>query len=377
MTRKVSIFYHMFPHYRAPVLRALSQSSSFEYKFYGSHDEVHGIKGYAGDDEVVVRKLVCSTTKRGFSVSGMSRAIATDGADVVILLGNPNISQTWRAALVARVMGKKVMFWAHGWLRPEGRFKSLMRNVYFSLGHGVLVYSDRAKILAVASGYDGNKVFPIYNSLDWPVGSKLYSELEARAEAVVRSGLDVPVDRPLLICTARLTKICRFDLLLDAMSALKCDGMETTLVLVGDGPERAALEAQAISLQVDVRFLGAIYDEVQLAELLYSADVTVSPGKVGLTAMHSLTYGTPVVTHSDLDEQMPEVEAIIEGETGAFFRRGDVADLASAIRRVVNDPASRNLTRQRCRAVMNARYTPQRQRELIEQALEKVLEVSL
>ena len=47
-----------------------------------------------------------------------------------------------------------------------------------------------------------------------------------------------------------------------------------------------------------------------------------------ILAIHALAYGTPVITHDDLDRQMPEVEVISEGLTGAFFKHGDVADLA-------------------------------------------------
>lgn len=38
------------------------------------------------------------------------------------------------------------------------------------------------------------------------------------------------------------------------------------------------------------------------------------------------------ITHGHLDEQMPEVETILPGETGAFFERGNADDLASTIK---------------------------------------------
>jgi glycosyltransferase involved in cell wall biosynthesis len=363
----------MFPHYRAPVLRALARSKLFDFRFWGSHEPVDGIKSFSGDEAVAIKPLRTVRTSRGFNVYGMMGAILYDRPEVVIILGNPNIVQTWYAAIFARARGVKVLFWAHGWLKQESFLKSKVRNLYFAISHGVLVYGDRARVLAKSSGYNADKVFPIYNSLEWDLASKLYNDLDAVGGAASVNNLDVHDGVPLLICTARLTQICRFDLLLDAMSLLRQDGMNTALILVGDGPERAALEAQAIRLELDVKFLGAIYDEQRLAELLYSADVTVSPGKVGLTAMHSLTYGTPVVTHSDLDEQMPEVEAIVEGKTGAFFRRGDVDDLAAAIHRVVRSSTPRHAVRQYCRESMSARYTPERQRQFIEQSVERVL----
>jgi hypothetical protein len=53
----------------------------------------------------------------------------------------------------------------------------------------------------------------------------------------------------------------------------------------------------------------------------------VSPGNVGLTAIHALSYGTPVITHDDYKHQMPEFEAIVPGKTGAFFIANDLNSL--------------------------------------------------
>lgn len=56
------------------------------------------------------------------------------------------------------------------------------------------------------------------------------------------------------------------------------------------------------------------------AEFIYNADLCVSPGNVGLTAMHSLVFGCPVITHNCFEWQMPEFEAIQPGITGDFLR---------------------------------------------------------
>ncbi len=354
------------------MLRALSDSERYEFRFWGSHQPVEGIEPFGGDEAVIVNPLRISQRKRGFSVHGIITGILHDRPKVVILLGNPNIPQTWLAAIVSRLLGIKVLFWSHGWLKREPRLKAAIRNVYFSLADAVLVYGDRAKRLAAVTGFQPDKVFPIYNSLDWRKSSNIYAEIRkmcANDPQKMRGSNYVP----LLICTARLTRLCRFDLLLDAMALMKKDGLESQLYLVGDGPERAALESQATRLRLDVRFLGAIYEEEVLARLIYHADVTVSPGKVGLTAIHSLSYGTPVVTHSDLSEQMPEVESIIEGQTGAFFIKNDVGDLARAIQTIIQSEKPREETREICRTMVRGRYTPEIQRELIEAAIDSVL----
>src|SRR5439155_1448825 len=104
------------------------------------------------------------------------------------------------------------------------------------------------------------------------------------------------------------------------------------VLLVGDGPEKESLQSMAARLRIPVKFFGACYDEATLARLTMVAHVTVSPGKIGLTAMQSLAYGTPVITHDDHTAQGPEWEAILPGRTGALFHAGDVRHLASVIK---------------------------------------------
>lgn len=105
--------------------------------------------------------------------------------------------------------------------------------------------------------------------------------------------------------------------------------------------------------------------------MIMSANVTVSPGKVGLTAMHSLAYGTPVITHDNFDAQMPEYEAIFPGKTGDFFRREDSADLARLIKIwTLKGDIRTDQEREACYEVIEKRYNPELQRKVIESALE-------
>jgi glycosyltransferase involved in cell wall biosynthesis len=174
---------------------------------------------------------------------------------------------------------------------------------------------------------------------------------------------------PVLICTSRLTKLRGLELVLKAMSQLQKQGFDSCLVLVGDGAERAPLAHMANDLHLAVHFYGPCYDEDRLAELIMSANLTVAPGKVGLTAMHSLVYGTPVITHDDPDDQMPEWEAIIPGQTGDFFRRGDVHDLARVIQRWSTLPWPDENLRIHCMSVIDRYYNPNLQRAVINRAV--------
>ena len=91
------------------------------------------------------------------------------------------------------------------------------------------------------------------------------------------------------------------------------------------------LHANALGVADQVWLYGPCYDEQILGELFYNAHVCVSPGNVGLTAIHALSFGCPVITHDNFPYQMPEFEAIASNVTGDFFKQNVLADLADKI----------------------------------------------
>lgn len=368
---RVAVIYHVWPHYRQAVMQAMDRSRAVAYDFYGSGEALEGI---VHADTAAVSRFVRAPHRRLGRLLWQPRAVpAAAGGQyqALILLADPNFVSTWIAAMLARLRRKPVLFWGHGWLAPEGAPKRTLRHLYFRLAHRFLVYAERGKRLGVAAGFPAERITVVYNSLDVARADAVIAAIESGTLATVqpRRFFAEPA-RPLLICTARLTAKCRFDVLLHAAARM---GRDVNVLLVGDGPERTALEELARALGLAVHFFGACHDEETVGQMIYHADLTVSPGKIGLTAMHSLMYGTPAITHGDFDAQMPEVEAIEAGRTGAFFRRGDPDDLARAITDWLDRTAPRRSVRVAARAAIRGRWTPQVQAEIIERA---VLEVT-
>ena len=140
----------------------------------------------------------------------------------------------------------------------------------------------------------------------------------------------------------------------------------------GDGEARESLEAltRALKLKGQVWFYGACYDEYQLAQLIYDADLCVSPGNVGLTAIHVMMYGCPVITNDDFDHQMPEFEAIQKGRTGEFFKNGDVQSLADTIYSWLHSHSyQRDSIRLTCYKEIDEKWNPYYQMKVIKTVL--------
>ena len=83
----------------------------------------------------------------------------------------------------------------------------------------------------------------------------------------------------------------------------------------------------------------------------------VSPGNVGLTAMHALVYGIPVISHSNAAAQMPEFEAITPGLTGELFKENDVFSLCESLTRCKYNLVLGHISASSCRSVMLEKYS--------------------
>lgn len=124
--------------------------------------------------------------------------------------------------------------------------------------------------------------------------------------------------------------------LLEAAAALRRNDVGFQLDIVGEGPERNALEALARRLALDgyVTFHGRLDDEA--AERVLEGSIVVMPslgGEVfGYVAAQNMMAGRPVVV-SDLGSL-----AEVVGETGLVFPAGDAQALAACLVRLLSSP---------------------------------------
>lgn len=372
-TRRVAVVYHFFAHYRAAVMRTLCASERFHFVMVA--DEAAPARlamklwtDYPPDRFVRAR---CMHLGGPFMLQlGLVRLALRRDLDAIIYLGNPFWPCTWLSAALARLCGKRVLFWTHGWVRRHRGLRRWICFLFYRIAHGLLLYGHVAKMIGIEEGFAPERLYVVYNSLDYDAQRAARQAIAPQRLRDVRHELFPGSDRPMAICTTRLVPVRRLDLLLEALALLKADGHPVDLLLVGDGPERDALTRLAAERELSVHFFGACYDESRLAELVMAAHVTVAPGKVGLTAMHSLAFGTPVITHGDADNQMPEWEAIIPGRSGGLVKHHDVADLAGCIRRWTAASRSEGSDRAACHAVIDRFYNPRFQRRVIERALD-------
>ncbi len=367
----VAVVYHFIAHYRQPIFDELLNCSPHHYVLCADRKNrlMPGVDVWNPEDPARFRECrsIVVYGKMVWQVGLIALAKDPD-IDTIIYLGDWKWPSTWLSAQLAKRHGKRVLFWTHGWRRPDRGIKRLLRRSFYRLADGLLLYGNWAKQVGCDEGFDANKLYVVYNSAGLVRAEPSFdpNRIEStRAELFPGSDPKTPV----VCCCSRLTKRRRLDLLLQAVARLNAAGHPVHVLLIGDGPEKKQLEQLSSDLGIRVRFVGQCYDPDELEKLYSACNVTVSPGSIGLTAIQSMSHGIPVISHGDVTSQGPEAEAIVPGETGAFYQLGDFADLARKIRDWTKTPYAAPKVRQTCMQLIQSRYTPAAQRAVFDAAI--------
>ncbi len=167
---------------------------------------------------------------------------------------------------------------------------------------------------------------------------------EATARRERRTGrIPGPDDAAQLLCVARLDATKGHATLLDAVDLLVRDGRDVELILIGEGEERARIEARIaeLGLGTRVRLLGArpheqVFDAMERADIVVSASVEAADGDaegIPVTLMEAMAIGVPVVATRTAG--VPEL--VTDGESGVLVDQHDATGLAAAVAGLLDD----------------------------------------
>lgn len=371
----VPIVYHFFPHYRGAVNRELLQSRKYRFLFVGASPQAVRGGGIEPWEHPPGTPFIATRNRHPFGRALFQSEVVAlafrRDIESMVFLGCAEFATTWFAAIIARLTGKRVYFWTHGWTEPDQGLKRLMRSAFYRLANTLLLYGHEAKKIGREMGIRNEHMHVIFNSLDYKAQLGASKSVTTDELKELRKNLfGERATRPLLICTGRLIPMRRLELLLDAMTYLEGANYSVNLLLIGDGPLLPELKRHAERAHLAVCFYGSCYDETRLARCFMAADLLVMPGRIGLSAMHSLAYGTPVIVHDNPFDQGPEWESVIPGYNGARFAHENSRDLARVIKEWIEKPLDRQVMASRCKEVLDRFYNPVVQAALIERALD-------
>lgn len=367
MQNNICLIYNFAQHYRSNIFTLMDKELPIDFVFGDKYLDVKKMNYSLLNNFKKEVRNITFIRKPIYFQSGVISLIK-ENYTTYIMLGELPCLSTWLMLFLSKLYKKKVYLWSHGWYGRESLIRKYFNRLYFSMADGIFLYGNYAKKLMIKEGFNEKKLHVIYNSLDYDKQLLIRKTLNS---SKIFSNKFRNIN-PNIIFVGRLTEIKRLDLLIYAIQKLKSESKNYNVTLIGDGERKDSLIelVKKLDLEESFWFYGPTYDEVELSELIYNADLCVSPGNVGLTAMHSMVYGTPVITHNDFTHQVPEFEAISDGLTGAFFEKDDSNSLAESITKWFSKCPNRELIRKECYKTIDMKYNPHVQISIFKNYLE-------
>jgi len=151
-------------------------------------------------------------------------------------------------------------------------------------------------------------------------------------------------DRPLIVCVSRLVARKGQDVLIRAMPRIRRDVPDASLLIVGDGPDRARLERLAADTpDGSVVFAGQV-SEVDLPRYYRAGNVFAMPCRSRLGGLEVEGWGNVFVEAAAcarpvvVGDSGGARESLVPGETGLLVNGSDVAEVADAVSSLLADP---------------------------------------
>ncbi len=269
------------------------------------------------------------------ATKGVVRHLIASGFDFDLIDAHYFYPDGVAAVLLGNYFNKPVVITAHGTdinLIPRYTLPRQMIRWAADKAAGLVTVCDALKRELVNLGVEPERIQVLRNGVDLSVFRPV-----DRDSAREQLGLQGPT----ILTVANLVPLKGHNLVIEALSELP----EITLLIAGEGPNRAALEQLAQDLEVNdrVRFLGTIPHE-RMCEVYNAADVLVlASEREGLPCvlLESMACGTPVV--ASRVGGIPEV--IRSSAAGVLLADRRPQTIADSIKTLLQDPPDRAATR--------------------------------
>ncbi|HEX9708597.1 MAG TPA: glycosyltransferase family 4 protein [Candidatus Thermoplasmatota archaeon] len=286
---------------------------------------------------------------------GLGGVLVPGAYDLVHIDEEPHSLVTAQFALRSMRLGVPSLFFA--WQNLEKRlpppFGTVRRAVFGAVSGGLAGTETAARVLRRA-GYVGPLAVVPQMGVD---PGRFRPSAEDRGD--VRTVLSLPDDALVVGFAGRLAPEKGVDVLLAALARVPV----ARALVIGEGPERAALEARAIESDIAkrVRFVGAV-PSLEMPRWLAALDVLVLPSRstrgwqeqFGRVLVEAMACEVPVV-----GSDSGEIGRVI-GAAGCLVPEGDVGALAATLRELAEDAGLREHLGSKGRARVLELYTQER-----------------
>ena len=244
--------------------------------------------------------------------------------------------------LQSRLRGGRSALWVEvtfdSWVR-RSRAKECLKRRVFAAADGILTVGQDGRAYARRYGADDARVHYVPHVID---ARRFASDTAANAGGRARLREELGLGGVTFTYVGRLWSGKGVGDLITAFTiAQRSTELELSLLLVGDGPDEAALRARCTAEDVRGVVFAGFHQQEELAAYYAASDVLVFPtlgDPYGLVVDEAMACSLPVLSSTAAGEIGRRVT---EGVTGHLFGPGDVTTLARQMVRLAADPAAR------------------------------------
>jgi glycosyltransferase involved in cell wall biosynthesis len=275
--------------------------------------------------------VFCCDVKKKIDFSAirlLASAIRNQDIDIVVCVNNYSLLYGWLARVTARRKPQLVEVFHTTELgsRKDNVQMLFYRPIFLLSDMLVYVCANQQKYWR-ARALRARRDTVIHNGIDVERFCDVYT-VDEKNTLRERYGFR-PGDYVVGLCALLRPEKAHLDLL-HAVARLRAAGLEVKCLLIGDGPERARIEAAISTMGLDehVRITGLITDvRAVVAACDVMALVSHSVETFSIAALEAMALGKPMI----MTAIGGAAEQISHGENGYLYKRGDITALSSAL----------------------------------------------
>lgn len=352
-------------YYQVPIFRELAAHKNIDLTVYFCSDEALNGRDVArkfnteakwGGEEELLKGYHHITLKNyspfpsylrwpyGLINLGIWSEIRKNKPDAVVLMSWTNPTW-WLATLACKTIGKPFMFLtdtnvqrdlANPWWKDSIK-KLLLGRFLFRYAGGFLCSGETNKKLFEYYGVPKHKLFDF--AFSWELRDYLTASEDLKSDREkLRAELDIPEDAFVTVYCGRLSKEkCAIDLV---AAHHRVKSPRKLLLIVGDGPERAAIEEYIADNDVKAVRITGFQPREDVPKYYAAGDVLVLPSiqeATGAVVNEAMCFGLPVIVS---DQVGFGEEFVFPGENGYIFPVGEIDVLAKYIETMIDMPSN-------------------------------------
>lgn len=292
---------------------------------YSIHNSGNGFNNNIKGKFNSIHTLLIGDRAKAYYQKGIISSIIKNKPSAIFLTADLRAIHYFIILIISKML--KIPIFPHGQGLYDKPNPSLIHRVLFKttiwLSSAYICYTKSAYQTLIGIGVKAEKLSIMDNTI--------VNEFPVRFEDKKN------IDNKLLYI-GRLRKGCNLELLFDVMKILEEKNIRLTLDIIGDGEQRAQLESYSNKLELNINFLGAIYDYELISAISKDSMIGIYPGDAGLSVVHYMSLSLVPIVHSNLSKHMgPEPSYVQDNKNGVTFKRNSSQDLSKVLLNLLSD----------------------------------------